>query len=237
MRHEVKEVTMPVETMDASGGLTGRIAIVERDVNRLSHRVEGNGQPGLEDKIMGAVQAMQNVLTTKIAQVERHANRNMQEGDGLVLNEMKEEKSARKSDNKENADRLMRMGIMDAAGDDSNSRRLLHQRHQQIDEKIVTKVAHAEGRLEAISGERPCALHSGVADETMQGRKIRRLQPVIQLRCERSYRCKPKAKVPDRVMSSFVAKKLDSMAWVGQSKGDAEGRQNPQHRQLHSSEN
>jgi hypothetical protein len=35
-------------------------------------------------------------------------------------------------------------------------------------------------------------------------------------------------------MSSFVAKKLDNMTWVGQSKGDAEGRQNPQHRQLHS---
>jgi hypothetical protein len=37
----------------------------------------------------------------------------------------------------------------------------------------------------------------------------------------------------DRVMSSFIAKKLDNMAQVGQSKGDAEGRQNPQHRQLH----
>jgi hypothetical protein len=35
-------------------------------------------------------------------------------------------------------------------------------------------------------------------------------------------------------MSSFIAKKLDNMAQVGQSKGDAEGRQNPQHRQLHS---
>ena len=52
----------------------------------------------------------------------------------------------------------------------------------------MTKMAHAEGRLEAISGERPCALHSGVADETVRGRKIRRLQPVIQpvlqLSCE-----------------------------------------------------
>jgi hypothetical protein len=34
-------------------------------------------------------------------------------------------------------------------------------------------------------------------------------------------------------MSSFVAKKLDNMAQVGQSKRDAEGRQNPQHSQLH----
>jgi hypothetical protein len=34
-------------------------------------------------------------------------------------------------------------------------------------------------------------------------------------------------------MSSFIAKKLDNMAQMGQSKGDAEGSQNPQHRQLH----
>jgi hypothetical protein len=37
----------------------------------------------------------------------------------------------------------------------------------------------------------------------------------------------------DRVLSSFIAKKLDNMAQVGQSKGDAEGSQNPQRRQLH----
>jgi hypothetical protein len=34
-------------------------------------------------------------------------------------------------------------------------------------------------------------------------------------------------------MSSFVAKKLDKMAQAAQSKEDAKGRQNPQHRQLH----
>jgi hypothetical protein len=51
----------------------------------------------------------------------------------------------------------------------------------------MTKVAHTEGRLEAISRERPCALHGCIADETVQGRKIRRLQPVAQLRCERSH--------------------------------------------------
>jgi hypothetical protein len=39
--------------------------------------------------------------------------------------------------------------------------------------------------------------------------------------------------IQDRDMSSFVAKKLDNMAQTTQSKGDAEGRQNPQHRQLH----
>ena len=73
---------------------------------------------------------------------------------------------------------------MDAAGDDSNPRRLLHQQHHKVDQKVMTKVAHAEGRLEAISGACPCALHGGVADETVQGRKFRRLQPVLQLSCE-----------------------------------------------------
>jgi hypothetical protein len=34
-------------------------------------------------------------------------------------------------------------------------------------------------------------------------------------------------------MSRFIAKKLDTLASLGQSKGDAKGRQNPQHRQFH----
>jgi hypothetical protein len=39
--------------------------------------------------------------------------------------------------------------------------------------------------------------------------------------------------IADRKMSSFFAIKLDKIREVGQSKEDAEGRQNPQYRQLH----
>ena len=41
--------------------------------------------------------------------------------------------------------------------------------------------------------------------------------------------------IADRKMSSFFAIKLDKKGEVEQSKEDVEGRQNPQHRQLHPS--
>jgi hypothetical protein len=43
--------------------------------------------------------------------------------------------------------------------------------------------------------------------------------------------------IADRNMSSFFAIKLDKIGEVGQSKEDAEGRQNPQYRKLHPSAN
>lgn len=79
-----------------------RQAAAETKIDALWKCVFGNGQPGLEAKFMGAVGSLSGEFKQHVESVERHANKNMQEGDGLVLHAVGEETKAREKQHEEN---------------------------------------------------------------------------------------------------------------------------------------
>lgn len=88
--------------MAVSSPLEPRVAVVESCIRKLESTVFGNGQPGLEAKIMSAVGTLRGELKGYIEGVERHAKLNMEQGDGDLLYELKQEKTAREEQHKEN---------------------------------------------------------------------------------------------------------------------------------------
>lgn len=79
-----------------------RMASSETRIDAIWKCVFGNGQPGLEAKLMGAIGVVKGELRQHIEQVERHAKKNTEEGDGLVLHEVQEERKARETQHSEN---------------------------------------------------------------------------------------------------------------------------------------
>jgi hypothetical protein len=86
-------MSSPVET---------RVAVNEANIKRLETCVFGNGQPGLEAKLMGAIGIVEGRLTAHIEKVDRHTTGNMQDGDGMLLDELREEKRQRETQYDEN---------------------------------------------------------------------------------------------------------------------------------------
>lgn len=79
-----------------------RLSVCESDVTRLKKVIDGNGQPGLETRIMSTVGTIEGRLKQHIESVERHATANMQQGDSDVLEELKEEKEVRQKQHEQN---------------------------------------------------------------------------------------------------------------------------------------
>jgi hypothetical protein len=88
--------------MAGVGHLEARVAVTEACIKKLESTVNGNGQPGLEVKLMTAIGRVEGGLKNHIESVERHTNANMVQGDGDLLNELQEEKEARETQHKEN---------------------------------------------------------------------------------------------------------------------------------------
>lgn len=82
-----------------------RQAASETKIDALWKHIFGNGQPGLEAKLTGKLGEVRGELKSHIETVERHTEKNIEEGDGLVLNELREKHrenvTAREEDKKE----------------------------------------------------------------------------------------------------------------------------------------
>lgn len=79
-----------------------RLSSVEERAKQLDRCVFGNGQPGLEDKFKREITLLEGKLQGHIERVERHTNKNMEQGDGDILGELKEEREAREKQHEEN---------------------------------------------------------------------------------------------------------------------------------------
>jgi hypothetical protein len=83
-------------------GSIERQAAAETKIEAMWKCVFGNGQPGLEAKLMGAIGIVRGELKAHIESVQRHGDKNMQEGDALVLQELQAEREAREGQHLEN---------------------------------------------------------------------------------------------------------------------------------------
>ncbi len=82
-------------SQDSPATLAKAMAVQTERLENIWKYLYGNGQPGLEKRLM-------TYICEEIAKVTRHGNANMQEGDGLMLDALKRETAERNRQHAEN---------------------------------------------------------------------------------------------------------------------------------------